>query len=743
MENPFPPNHADDLLKVDPVQPDITSVIPEHAPLVPEQALPEEAEDLEEEEFSGNFYVGEGSSVANHHKVFAPGPLGKVVNALLYKVKSLAQQISIRAETEFSNLKRLSDVERYIKEFDSDLRDEIQSRNKLKRNMTTLEDQVRDLVHGEREENKKLKMTLESTRNDLARRPRGDTTVPVAHLDPDDPYVSTAIGVLIVRRRPHHLSYEDPLVTCSINAGGAGGSGGAGGQAKAPIVRECTFTGFMKCNPTIFNGTEGAVELCRWFEKTKMIFGISREVANRTTWTEMKRLMTREFCSPEEIQRMEYELWNLKKKIEAYIRGLSENIKGDVTSSKPASLNEAVRMKHTLMEQKAQAKAERNQSRQGNARAMKLPQMKVMSLLNHLLCTTVVMDVTLADARSSVTSVVDMVTSKEIAESRSFVNTSFSRLIDISPVKLDVSYEVELADGKIVSTKIVLRGCTLNLVSHLFEIDLMPIELARKYIERGCHLFLVHVTEKKLKEKRIENVLVIRDFPEVFPDDLPGLPPPRQVEFQIDLVSGAAPVTRAPYRLAPSQMKELSGQLQELMEKGFIRPSSSPWGASVLFVKKKDRSFCMCIDYRELNKLTIKNRYPLSRIDDLFDQLQGSSVYSKIDLRSSYHQLRIRVEDIPITAFRTREEEHEEHLKVILNGVHIDPSKIEAIRNWVAPTTPTEVRQFLGPAGYYQWFIKGFSLISKPLTKLTQNNKKYEWGKEEEEEAFRSFFSIL
>ncbi|GKD54048.1 hypothetical protein Tco_1287435, partial [Tanacetum coccineum] len=141
---------------------------------------------------------------------------------------------------------------------------------------------------------------------------------------------------------------------------------------------------------------------------------------------------------------------------------------------------------------------------------------------------------------------------------------------------------------------------------------------ARKYIERGCHLFLAHVTEKKPKEKRLEDVLVICDFP----DDLPGLPPPRQVEFLIELVPGDKPVARAPYRLTPSEMRELSEQLRELLEKGFILPSSSSWGASVLFVKKKDGSFRLCIDYRELNKLTIKNRYPLPRIDDLFDQLQ-------------------------------------------------------------------------------------------------------------------------
>ncbi|GJZ48264.1 putative reverse transcriptase domain-containing protein [Tanacetum coccineum] len=141
-------------------------------------------------------------------------------------------------------------------------------------------------------------------------------------------------------------------------------------------------------------------------------------------------------------------------------------------------------------------------------------------------------------------------------------------------------------------------------------------------------------SEDKSEEKRLEDVPIVQEFPEVFPEDLPGLPPAQQVEFLIDLVPGAAPVAQAPYRLAPAEMQELSTQLQELSDRGFIRPSSSPWGAPVLFVKKKDGSFRMCIDYRELNKLTVKNRYPLPRIDDLFDQLQGSRVYSKIDLRS-------------------------------------------------------------------------------------------------------------
>ncbi|GKA73038.1 putative reverse transcriptase domain-containing protein [Tanacetum coccineum] len=311
------------------------------------------------------------------------------------------------------------------------------------------------------------------------------------------------------------------------------------------------------------------------------------------------------------------------------------------------------------------------------------------------------------------------------------------------------------------------------------RLNIISCTKTHKYLLKGHNVFLAHVTTKETEdksgEKRLEDVPIIRDFPKVFPEDLPGLPPTRQVEFQIDLMPGAAPVARAPYRLAPSEMKELSEQLQELSDKGFIRPSSSPWGAPVLFVKKKDGSFWMCIDYRELNKLTVKNRYPLLRIDDLFDQLQGSSVYSKIDLRSGYHQLRVREEDISKTAFRTRyghyefqvmpfgltnapavfmdlmnrvckpyldkfvivfiddiliysknKKEHEEHLKAILEllkkeelyakfskcefwipkvqflghvidsqGIHVDPAKIESIKDWASPKTPTEIRQFL------------------------------------------------
>ncbi|GKA66289.1 putative reverse transcriptase domain-containing protein, partial [Tanacetum coccineum] len=249
------------------------------------------------------------------------------------------------------------------------------------------------------------------------------------------------------------------------------------------------------------------------------------------------------------------------------------------------------------------------------------------------------------------------------------------------------------------------------------------------------------------KEQKQEKITVVKDFPEVFPDDLPGLPLVQEIKFQIDLVPRAMPVAKSPYRLTPSELEELLGQLKELQDKGFILPSSSPWGAPVLFVKKKDGSFRMCIDYKELNKLTIKNRYPLPRIDDLFDQLQRSQYFSKIDLRFGYHQLRVHEDGIPKTAFRTRyghfeftvmpfglsnapatREEHEMHL-----GLALEFLKKEKL----APRTPSEVRSFLGLAGYYRRFIDDFSKIAKPLTGLTQKSKTFDWG-EEQENAFQT-----
>nr|GEW28635.1 putative reverse transcriptase domain-containing protein [Tanacetum cinerariifolium] len=599
--------------------------------------------------------------------------------------------------------------------------------------------------------------------------------------------------------------------------------GPIGGPAAAPIAQECAFTGFMKCGPTQFHGTKGVVGLVRWFEKIENTFEISeceegkkvkfatatlhgraftwwnsqvatfgRGVANERPWTEVKQMMTDEFCPTEKVQMLEDKLRHLKLRdmnIAAYTERFNE-----YCIPIPATLNEAMRMAHTLMEQKVQAKNERiaegikrkwKNNNQGNNNNNNSHNREL------LLNVTIVEDVILINTPQSVRIMKEWDIRRRTAEARmwlqkadrrgrnvqgqayvicddehnqgpnvvtctfllnnryatmlfdsgvdkSFVDIKFSHIIDIKPAKLNSGYEVELADGKVVSTNSVLKGCTLNILDHLFDIDLMPIEL---------DMFDVIVGMDWLVER---DALIV-------------------------------------------------------------------CGAPVLFLKKKDESFRMCIDYRELNKLTVKNRYPLLRINDLFDQLQGSSVYSKIDLRLGYHQLRIREEDIPITAFRTRyghyesqvmsfgltnvpavfmnlmnrvckpymdkfvimfiddiliysknKEDHKKHLKTILelpkneklyakfskcdfwlksvqffghvidsNGVHVDHAKVEAIQNWSASTTPMEVRQFLGLSSYYRRFIEGFSLISKPLTKLTQKNKKYEWGMEEDE-AFQT-----
>ena len=160
--------------------------------------------------------------------------------------------------------------------------------------------------------------------------------------------------------------------------------------------------------------------------------------------------------------------------------------------------------------------------------------------------------------------------------------------------------------------------------------------------------------DHKRGQIELENILVVKDFPDVFPEELLGIPPVREVHLSIEILPGTTPTSRAPYKMAPTELKKLKIQLQELLDKGFIRPSVSLWGAPVLFVKKKDGTIRMCIDYWQINKVTVKNKYPLPIIEDLFDQLKGAGVFSKIDLRLGYYQLRVKDVDVPKTTFKTR-----------------------------------------------------------------------------------------
>ncbi|GJR99862.1 putative reverse transcriptase domain-containing protein [Tanacetum coccineum] len=650
-----------------------------------------------------------------------------------------------------------------------------------------------------------------------------------------------AIKELVNRRVEEALAaYEATRAANALEAesqsqNGSDGDNGNGGDGNIPRLHEVSTTQLQG------NGRV-TISALTWWNSHKRTVGI--EAAFSMSWRELMKLMAEVYYLRNTIQKMKSELWNLTMKnndfasytqkfqeltmmctkmvleeedrVEKFIGGLPDNIQGNVIATEPTKLQDAIRIANNLMDQKLKGYVVKNAENKiraytaGNNKkkgyAGPLPYCNKCKLHHEGQCTVrcgkcnkvghMARDcknavVVPATQRAPVVNqmVPTCFESGRKGADRSFVSTTFSTLHDITPDTLDVSYAVELADRRISKTNTVLRGYTLGLLGHPFNIDLMPVELGsfdviigmdwlanhcamivcdekivripygdevlivqgdssdkgkksklsiisctktQKYIKRGCLIFLAQVTKKetedKLKEKRLEDVPIVWDFPEVFPEDLPGLSPMRQVEIQIDLVPGVAPMTRAPYRLAPSELQELSTQLQEISDKGLIRPSSSPWRAPVLFVEKKDGSFRMCINYRELNKLIVKNRYPFSRIDDLFDQLQGSRVYSKIDLRSGYHQLRVREEDIPRTTFKTcyshyDKEEHAEHHKLILEllkkeelyakfskcefllskvqflshmidseGIHMDPAKIKLIKDWASPKTPTEIQ---------------------------------------------------
>ncbi|GKB91090.1 putative reverse transcriptase domain-containing protein [Tanacetum coccineum] len=558
------------------------------------------------------------------------------------------------------------------------------------------------------------------------------------------------------------------------NLDSARSSGGNPGNAGGTVnVQGCSHKTFMNGKPHSFNGTEGVVGLRRWIEKVEQVFEICKCIeedkvmfaastfegraltwwngnvhtlglfnAIRIPWTEFKTMMTTEYWPTTEIQNIEQELWTLtlkgdgieaynnrfhelvlmcpelvpteKKKIEKYIRGFPERIKGNITSSKHATVHDAINMAHGLVEQTVQGRATRigesnkrkwedhqrntnnnnpnnnnnnrnrnnNYHQQQNRRqetarayattpvegyARKLPRVRVSGAgVTPLQDPNVVTGTFLLNDHYACI-LFDSGTEK------SFVSSAFTPFIDIALTALNTSYEVELADGKVVSTNTVLRCCTLVLLNHVFKINLLSTRLGSFDVIIGMDWLLYHRVVIDCYENIVRiplpngEILELQgERPEKDHGSLACLPLVREIEFRINLIPGASLVVKAPYRLAPSEMLELSNQLKELQEKGFIRPSYSPWGALCFLLRRKT-----FLGY-------VVNR----------------------------------------------------------DGIHVDPSKVESVKNWKIPKSSAEIRLFLGLVGYYRRFIENFSKISKPLTLLTQKNNTYVWG-DMQDEAFR------
>jgi hypothetical protein len=269
--------------------------------------------------------------------------------------------------------------------------------------------------------------------------------------------------------------------------------------------------------------------------------------------------------------------------------------------------------------------------------------------------------------------------------SHEFTSSVCAEKAKLSLVTSRMPYVITTLGGRVDADRLVHRA-PLDLAGRVFETDLIVLKGQGLDVIMGMSwmkwhkatldisAWLVHLnspvygkvtlhlpTISRIKvslhhvaELKLEDIHVIREFPDIFPDDLLGMPPERAIEFKIELQPSTAPISKAPYKMSPVELKELKIQLQGWLDKGYIHPSISPWGCSALFVEKKDKELHLCVDYHPLNAVTIKNKYPLSRINILFDQLAGAQVFSKIDLHSGYHQINIRAEDIPKTTFTTR-----------------------------------------------------------------------------------------
>ncbi|GJW50504.1 putative reverse transcriptase domain-containing protein [Tanacetum coccineum] len=531
---------------------------------------------------------------------------------------------------------------------------------------------------------------------------RTRTTLVTATATATTPMTDAAIRAFIAQGVADALAWQTIQIKTNLNHDGSQGSGSGITRPVRP-TRECTYSDFLKCQPLNFKGTEGVGVLTQWFERMESVFHISKcAVENQVKfatctlhrialtwwnthvktvghdavysmpWKTLMRMMTTKYCPRNKIKKLEIKIWDLKSDVvEKYVGGLPDMIQGNVMSTKPKTMEEAVEMANNLMDQKLRTldcRSSSNANTGNNQRAIGANQkgtgcyecgakghfkrdiqakkQKTMKGTGCYEC----------GAKGHFKREYPKLKNKNHGNQGGNANASTKvYVVGYAGTNLDLNVVTEVGsfdviigmdwlakyhaiivcDEKLVripwgNETLIVHGDGSNRGNET-RLNIISCTKTQKYMLKGCHVFLAHVTTKKTEDKSGEKRLE-----------------------DIDLILGDAPLARAPYRLAPSEMKELSEQLQELSDKGYIRPSSSLWGALYLFVKKKDGSFRMCIDYRELNKLTVKNCYPLPRIDDLFDQLQGSSVYSKIDLRSGYHQLRVREGDIPKTTFKTR-----------------------------------------------------------------------------------------
>ncbi|GJT95270.1 putative reverse transcriptase domain-containing protein [Tanacetum coccineum] len=599
------------------------------------------------------------------------------------------------------------------------------------------------------------------------------------------PRTTAAVEQLIEKRVFEALANHETLRNSTNGHGDGSHNSGTGIRVIVRTSRECTYKDFLNCKPHTFKSTEGVVVLSQWFEKMESIFHISNCTAENQK--AIKKMMTDKYYPKGEIKKLEIKLWNLKVKgtdvasytlhfqefalmcgrmfheesdeVEKYVGGLPDMIRGNMDQKVLTIAKRQAEQKRKLEFNVGNNQGHQQQNKRQNTRGaytagpgvlVPMVIITIVGTLERLRMLALAMSVVFKD--SNFVTGMFLLNNRyasilfDTGADRSFVSTTFSSLIDITPTTLDHYYDVELADGKIIGINTNIWGCTLNFLDHPFNINLMLVELGNF------------------------DVIVGMDW---------------LAKYHV-VIDCAKKIVRI-----PKGYETLIVHGDRSNQGGETRLNIISCTKTQKYMLKRHHVFLAHLTTMETEDMSEEKR--LEDDDDLFDQLQGSSsVYSKIDLRSGYHQLRVREEDIPKTAFRTRyghyefqvmpfgltnapadKKEHEEHLKAILEllkkeelyakfskyefwipkvqflghvidcqGIHVDPVKIGYIKDWVSPKTPTEIRQFLGLARYYRRFIKGFSKIAKPMTKLTHKKVAFEWG-DKQEAAFQTLKNKL